>query len=492
MLYAVKILQYNEISEISNNEKELRDMMNTAKKGNRVTDMREGNPVRLITAFAVPLLIGNVFQQIYSVVDTMVAGYCLGDRAIAAIGSTHAVYSLILQLSWGLASGFVLVITRNFGAGDRGALRKTIASTFSLSAIITVVMTTLSLSVLRPFLRVMNTPDSILEDAHSYMVVIVAGLAATMLYNMFAGIMRAFGNSVTPLYALIFSSLLNVGLDLLFVAVFHMGVGGAALATVIAQGASGVICGWYVLKNYRAFMPRKEDFLPDWPLIREMLSTGGAMAFMYSIVSIGSLFYQGAVNGLGDTIITAHTASEKVIGILMGPMSCLMDATSTFVGQNWGAGKADRVREAFKKSMIMEIVLGLACCGLVYLLGEQFIRLLTGTTDTEVLRWAVLNMRIVLPFFPVLGVLFILRTSMQAMGQKIAPVISSTLELAMRFVGALWMVPAFGYYGVSWNTPLTWSVMTAFLFAAYLVQTRKRLKKADLKSENRVLAAQEI
>lgn len=231
-------------------------------RNGKVLDMTKGKPVKLILAFAIPLFIGNIFQQVYSMVDTMVAGYCLGDQAIAAIGATSALYGLIISIAWGLNSGFSLVVTQTFGAHDNGKLRKAIGSMMMLDGFITAALTILSLVFLVPLMRLMNTPESIFEQAYSYMSIICAGMTATICYNMFAGILRAFGNSRTPLYFLIFSSLLNIALDLLFVAVFGMGVAGAALATVIAQAVSGILTGIYVYRHYREMMPGREAFRP--------------------------------------------------------------------------------------------------------------------------------------------------------------------------------------------------------------------------------------
>ena len=286
-----------------------------------VLDMTKGNAVRMILTFAIPLFIGNIFQQVYSMVDTMVAGYCLGDQAIAAIGATSSLYGLIIDLAWGLNSGFALVVTQAFGAHDQGKIRKSIGHMIVLDGIITAVLTVLALIFLPSLMRLMNTPESIFDQAYSYMIVIFGGMQATICYNMFAGILRAFGNSKTPLYFLIFSSLLNIGLDLLFVAVFRMGVGGAALATVVAEAVSGILTGIYVYRNYREMMPRKEDFRLETGTAKEMLSTGGAMAFMYSVVSLGSVVFQGATNILGEGIIAAHTAARRIINILMQPMA---------------------------------------------------------------------------------------------------------------------------------------------------------------------------
>lgn len=440
-----------------------------------VLDMTKGNAVRMILTFAIPLFIGNIFQQVYSMVDTMVAGYCLGDQAIAAIGSTSSLYALIIDLAWGLNSGFALIVTQAFGAHEPEKIRKSIGHMMMLDGIIAAVLTTLALIFLPSLMRLMNTPESIFDQAYSYMMVIFAGLLATICYNMFAGILRAFGNSRTPLYFLIFSSLLNIALDLLFVAVFHMGVGGAALATVAAQAVSGVLAGIYVYRNYRDMLPVKEDFRLEKGLTKEMITTGAAMGFMYSLVDLGSVIFQGAINALGEMYIASHTAARRIINILMQPMSGLMNASGTFVGQNWGAKQKQRIRNTLKKIMGMQIAWGLFTCLIVYLFGRAIIQFVTGTQSEAILANAVLSLHIHFPFFPVLGVLLAMRVSMQSMGQKTAPVISSVIELLMKIISVLWIIPSFGFVGVCVTEPVTWVIMTAFLITVYMVKTRKIL-----------------
>lgn len=440
-----------------------------------VLDMTKGNAVRMILTFAIPLFIGNIFQQVYSMVDTMVAGYCLGDQAIAAIGAASSLYGLVIDLAWGLNSGFALIVTQAFGAHEQGKIRKSIGHMMMLDGIIATVLTILALIFLPLLMRLMNTPESIFDQAYSYMMVIFAGMTATICYNMFAGILRAFGNSRTPLYFLIFSSLLNIALDLLFVAVFRMGVGGAALATVMAQAVSGVLIGVYVYHNYRDMIPAKEDFRLEKSLTKEMIATGGAMGFMYSIVDLGSVLFQGVANALGEMYIAAHTAARRIINILMQPMSGMMNASGTFVGQNWGAKQKQRIRDTLKKIIGMEISWGLFSCLIVYLFGRSIIQFVTGTHSEEIMDNAVMSLRIHFPFFPVLGVLLAMRVSMQSMGQKTAPVISSVIELLMKMIAVLWMIPSFGFVGVCVTEPFTWAIMTAFLIIVYMVKIRKML-----------------
>ena len=447
-----------------------------------VLDMTRGSIIKTILVFAIPLFVGNIFQQVYAIVDTMVAGYCLGDRAIAAIGATSSLYGLIIDLAWGLNSGFALVVTQAFGAHDEAKLKRAIAHMMVLDAGITAALTGLALLLLAPLMRLLNTPQGIFAQAYSYMIVICGGMLATICYNMFAGILRAFGNSKTPLYFLIFSSMLNIVLDPLFVAVFHMGVSGAALATVVSEGVSGVMTGVYVYRNYGHMMPGKRDFKPESAMVREVLSTGGAMAFMYSVVSLGSVVFQSATNALGESVIAAHTAARRIINIFMQPMGSMMDASGTFVAQNWGAQRKDRIRNALKRVMAMEAAWGAFSCLIVYLFGRAIIQFTTGTHSAGILDSAVMSLRIHFPLFPVLGVLLAMRVSMQSMGQKISPVISSVIELGMKIFACVWLIPAYGFVGVCVTEPVTWVFMAAFLLVVYAFKTRKLLQDDAVRS----------
>ena len=442
-----------------------------------ILDMTEGNAVRKILTYAIPLFIGNIFQQVYAMIDTMTAGYCLGDQAIAAIGAGSALYGLVLDLAWGLNSGFALVVTRAFGAHEREKLRSCIGTMMVLDVLIALGLTIPALVFLPRLMRLLNTPDRIHDQAYRYMFVIFAGMLATILYNMFAGILRAFGNSRTPLYFLILSSLMNIALDLLFVAVLGMGVGGAALATIVAQGFSGLLTGIYAYHSYGEMMPGLSDFHLERKQTLEMLSTGSAMAFMYSVVSLGSVLLQGATNALGEEIIAAQTASRRIIMILNQPLGTLMDAAGTFIAQKWGAKKKRRIRETLRKVMGLEIAWGLIACLIVYLAGRLLVQFTTGTSNPEILKNAVMSLRIHLPLFPVLGVLLAMRVSMQSIGQKIAPVCSSLIELFMKVLSSLWLIPAIGFPGTCVTEPVTWVLMTAFLTTVYLKKTRKVLEE---------------
>lgn len=448
-------------------------MKEPGRQNARVRDMTAGDPIRLILAFAVPLFLGNIFQQVYTMIDTMVVGYFIGDDAISAIGASSSLYNLLMNLAISMNSGYAIITTQAFGARDGQRLRHAVAGTLVLNGAATVLLTVLAVVFLRPLLRFMNTPESIFEQAYLYIFILCAGLFSTIGYNMFAGILRAVGNSRTPLYFLIVSSVLNVVLDLVFVAVIPLGVAGAALATVIAQTVSAVLCGATVLRGYQAMLPQRGDFAQSRRMWGSLLSSGLAMALMLSVVNLGTLIFQRANNVLGETIIAAHAAAHRIINIVMQPLGTIASANSTFVSQNWGAGKYDRIRAALRRVMGLEILWGVIACALIYAVGGFLIQLITGTENAEIIGNGVMAMRISLPFFPILGVLLCLRTAMQAMGYKAAPVVSSCLELLLKWLSAALLIPAYGYLGTCVTEPLSWVVMTAFLVTAYLIQRRK-------------------
>ncbi len=404
----------------------------------------------------------------------MVAGYNLGDNAIAAIGATSSLYALLIDFASGLNSGYAIVVTQHFGAHDEKKLRESIAGMIELDVVVTVVLTALSLIFLKPLMRFMNTPDAIFGEAYSYIAVICAGMISTICYNMFAGILRAIGNSRTSLYFLIISTILNVGMDLFFVVALKMGVAGAALATVIAQTVSAVLCGIYVFNNYQSILPKGKDFRISREILFELFSHGFAMALMLCVVDLGSVIFQRANNALNEMIISAHTASRRIIGIMMQPLATIATASSTFIGQNWGAKKTKRIQTALKQVMGMEIAWALFSCVIVYAFGEGLVRFTTGTSDSGIVDNAVMSLRWHFAFFPALGCLLALRTAMQAMGKKIAPIISSCLELGMKLLAAAVLIPKLGFFGTSITEPITWTIMLLFLITAYFA-IRKNL-----------------
>lgn len=448
-----------------------------------IRDMTRGSILRHILTFALPLLIGNLFQQLYNVVDTMTVGYRLGDQAIAAIGATVSLYSMIVNFACDLNNGYGIIVTQRFGAGDVRQMRKAVAGMMELNLAAGVLVPTLSLVFLRPLLFAMNTPVDIIGQAYAYISIICAGIPVTIAYNMFASILRAVGNSRTPLVFLIISSLLNVALDILLVWGLDMGIGGAALATVLAQLTATLLSGAYLWKNYREYLPGKEDLRVPGRLIVTLLLSGLALAMMSVVVELGTVIFQSAANLLGQMYIAAHSSARRLLMMMIQPIVSLSIANMTFIGQNWGAGKTERVRPAIRTAILLEILWCLFAAFILFFFGGALIRFTTGTTDPEILKNGVLSLRINCALYPVLGVLFCLRNTMQAMGHKIIPVLSSFIELAMKLLAVALFIPRWGFIGVCITEPVTWVLMTLFLAGSFLMLQKKWFAHAAVQPE---------
>lgn len=442
--------------------------MGTEKR--RRGDMTQGDALRSILAFAAPVFLGNLFQQAYSMADTMVAGYRLGDYAIAAIGATSSLYLLLISLSAGVNNGYSIVITQCFGARGEAKLRAAIAGTMLLNGAAALALTSAALFFLKPLLYFMRIPDVIFADAYRYIAVICAGLAATVLYNMFAGILRAFGNSRVALYVLILSSVCNIILDLFFVVILDMGIVGAAFATVIAQALSAIGCALYLYRAYRFLLPGFSDFRVGKGMLAELLSQGFSLGLAFCVVDLGSVIFQRANNSLGEAVISAHTAARRIIEMMMEPMGTIEMAAVVFVGQNWGAGKVARIKDALRRMVGMELVWAFVSCALIFPFGGTLVRLLTGTADEGIVGNAVMSLRWHIGFFPVLGSFLVLRASLQAMGKKVVPVIASCLELSVKLASALFLIPKIGFLGSSVTEPIAWTLMLLFLLPSIFLQ----------------------
>ena len=439
----------------------------------QVVDMTKGSPVHLILNFAVPMFIGNIFQQFYTMADTMVVGHSLGDGAIAAIGATSALYSLIFRIAFGMNNGYGIVVTRCFGSHDERKLRQSIAGMAALNLAVTLFLTALALVFLRPLLFFINTPAGIFEQAYLYIMIVCGGMIFTICYNMFASILRAFGNSRAPLTFLIIASVINIVLDIVLVMWFHAGVAGAAAATITAQAISALFSGRYLWKNYRKILPRKGDFRVPGPLLWDLLSTGISMALVESLVDLGTMIFQRANNMLGEAAIASFTASRRILETLLEPVCTIAVANSVFAGQNLGAKQFDRIREALKKVLVMEVLWAAFACAAIWLCGGGLIKLITGTGNEDIIQMSVTCMRIQFSFYPVLAVLLCMRDAMQAIGFKAAPVASSLIELTMKIIAAWRLIPHFGFLGTSITEPVTWVLMTIFLGTAYMLGRKK-------------------
>lgn len=428
-------------------------------------NMTEGSVFKNLIYFAVPVLIGNIFQQFYNIADTAIIGNVLGDSALAAVGAAAPVYGLIIGFAGGLTNGFSVIIAKYFGAKNERSIRRSAALTYVLSAAAALLLTIVSIIFLHPLMKALKTPEDIIGDTERYMSIIMLFSVITIAYNMLAGMMRAVGNSKAPLYFLIVSAFANIGLDFLFVKGFGMGVAGAAYATVISQLISAVLCFLYARKKYEFLIFHIKDLEWDRSLISDLKSTGLSMGAMYALVSVGSVILQGAVNSLGTSIVTAHTAARKIDDIFMLPLGTISMAVSTLASQNYGAGKPDRVKQGIKYGILISAAWSAFSVIAAVTLQKPLIRALTGTTDeiviSEASRYIVWN----ISFFFVLGILLVLRSSLQGIGYKLVPISGSIVELLMKIGAAAVFAPKLGYFGICILEPIIWIVSTVIVAA---------------------------
>ena len=438
-------------------------------------DMTTGNPVKLILFFSIPLLIGNVFQQFYSMVDTIIVGRYVEVQALAAVGVTGSLSFLILGFTFGLTGGFSVIIAQRFGVNDEDGLRKSVATSTILSIISTIIITLASMLSAKPVLSLMNTPDDIINDATIYIIIIYAGTCATVFYNMIAGILRSLGDSKTPLYFLILSSILNIILDLFFILNFNMGVRGAAYATVIAQGISGILCLIYALKKYPILRLKKEDWIWDKNFALKHLNVGIPMALQFSITATGVMVLQTALNAFGSTVIAAYTAASKVEQIVTQPGISFGTTMATYCGQNLGAGKYDRIKEGVKKGSIITIMVSIIAAVVLFVFGKSLSTLFISSDQIEALNYSKQYLNTVAAFLPILGMLFIYRNSLQGIGDAFIPMMAGVAELVARVIVAFTFPAFIGYIGICLASPFAWIGATIPMAIKYRILIKRML-----------------
>ena len=419
-------------------------------------DMTSGNPIKLILFFSIPLLIGNVFQQFYSMVDTIIVGRFLGVKSLAAVGSTGSMSFLIIGFVLGLCSGFSVLISQRFGANDEEGLKEAVASSIILSVIMAIIITLVSIFTAKPLLHLMNSPSDIINDSYSYIVIIYAGTSAAFFYNMVSSILRALGDSKTPLYFLIIASILNIILDLVFIINFKMGVAGAAYATVISQGVSGLLCFIYTYKKFPILKLNKKHFKSGTKYIKDHLKIGIPMALQFSITALGIIILQSAINSFGSTVVAAHTAASKVEQLVMQPSITFGVTMATYCAQNLGAGNIERIKDGVKKCTLINIGIGIISGVVLILFGEFFINIFLSNANDEVLQTSKLYLTTISLFFIPLSLIFIYRNALQGMGYTFVPMMAGFYELLARTFIAFTLPAFIGYFGICIANPIAW------------------------------------
>ncbi len=459
--------------------KETREKIKSRTQGGK--DMTKGEPFKLILWFSVPLLLGNIFQQFYSMVDTIIVGKILGTQALAAVGTTGPLNFLVLGFASGITSGFAVLVAQRFGAGDERGMRKAVASAVELALLITVVLTLASTLGARGLLQLINTPEDIFQGAYNYIVVIFGGLFTMMLYNMLACLLRAIGDSKTPLYFLIISSVLNVVLDLVFIINFKMGVAGAAWATVISQGVSGVLCFLYMMKKYPMMRLKKEDFMADKWMYGRHLFIGLPMAFQFSITAIGTVILQGALNLFGSVTIAAYTAACKVESLVTQPALSFGVTMANYSGQNLGADRVDRIKEGVTKCSILTLAFAVLASLILIFFGEPLTRLFIDGNQQGVVDTAMIYLKICAMFFPFLNMIFVYRNMLQGVGKSFMPLMAGVFELIARAVVSFTLPGVLGFTGICLAGPIAWMAAAIPLGITYFIEIKKMMQSWKLR-----------
>ena len=423
-------------------------------------DLTKGKPSVLILTFALPIFLANLLQLTYSIVDTRIVGTFLGENMLAAVGATTTLSNLIIGFLLGLSNGFAIVTAQKFGAKDIRAVKKSFATAIILGVSTALELTVAGLVFLQPILKFLNIPDELFKESASYISVIIAGLLATFLYDICAAVLRAIGDTITPLIILAISVALNVAGDIFFVVIVKAGVRGAAVATVLAQLIAFIVCAFYMVKKYDILRLSRTDFKGmESAMVKNMLGGGLSMGFMSSLVNIGSLTLQTAINKLGQDIIVAHTAARKISEIFMVMFTVFGQTMATYCGQNIGAGKVDRVKKGIRLSILYTCI----WCTLViiasYTIGGWLVYLVTGSSNDAVIVNATNYLKFDTIFYYVTAVICIVRNAMQGLGEHITPLISSSLEMIGKIIIAATLVPVMGYTGVIIAEPLVWFIM---------------------------------
>lgn len=439
--------------------------------------MTSGSTMKLILGFAVPLLMGMLFQQVYSLVDTIIVGRFLGVSALAAVGATGSINFLIVGFCQGICNGFALPVAQRFGAKDYGGLRKYVGNSAVLAVLFGGAITLITVIACRPILQLMQTPSDIIDLSYNYIVVIFAGIPAIMLYNILSAYLRSLGDSVTPVIFLVISAGLNIGLDLLFIVTFKWGVFGAAFATVLSQAVSGILCLILIIKKFDILHLKRDDWKLDWDYTRYLLIMGLPMGLQYSITAIGSVILQSSVNTLGSTAVASMTAGSRISMFVVCPFDALGSTMATFGGQNVGAGRLDRLGRGLRSAVTLGAIYSALILVVLIFFGRDLILLFVNASEVTVIAQAKQFLVTNAAFYLMLALVNIVRFLIQGMGFSGFAVFAGVFEMVARALVGLVFVPIFGFIAACFASPLAWIFADCFLIPAFF-HCRKKLQSA--------------
>lgn len=438
-----------------------------------IKNMTEGNPIRLIFGFALPIMLSSIVQQFYQITDTMIVGQFVGVSALAAVGSCGGIITMVLGWAGGLTSGFSILISKSFGSRDYKRMSEYFMNAVFLCAMIAAGMTAVLQLILPWLVDVVNTPDELRADVTMYIRITFWGLAGSFLYNLLSSVQRAMGDSRTPLIFLGISVVANLGMDILFVGPLGMGVWGAALATILSQLFSGLLCLAFVLRKHKILLTANFRESIQKRTMGEMLKLGVPMALQFSITSLGNVLIQSALNALGTVYITAFTASSKIQGIFMSMFSSIGAAASTYVGQNTGAGKIRRVRQGVRDCQIAALIFSAVAMIFLSLTGQYLVKIFSSDITGPIQEACNQYFRLVPFFYPSLSAIFLYRNALQGMGYGFVPMLGGVGELAARTISSMVLAPRLGFLGICLGEPLAWIFALVPLVPYYFYAVNK-------------------
>ena len=439
-------------------------------------DMTSGSPAKLIFGFAIPMFLGLMFQQFYSMVDMLIVGKFLGVNPLAGVGSTSSLNFMVLGFCMGVCNGFAIPVAQMFGAKEEHRLRRYVTNGAWLCIVFSIVMTLVVVAVCRPVLVLMQTPEEIFEYAYVYIVIVFWGIPCTFLYNILAAIIRSLGDSKTPVIFLAISSGINIVLDLVFVLVFDMGVEGPAIATVLAQGISGIICLFYMYRKFPVLHASRDEWKPELHYMGKLCFIGIPMGLQYSITAIGSLVLQTAVNGLGAMVVAGVTAAQKINMFISCPIESLGQTMAPYAGQNMGAGKIDRIGKGLKSAVLMGWGVSIICFLIAVLFGKQLTLLFVDAGETEIIAYSYQFLLFCIGGYCLLTLVNTVRFTIQGMGFSVFAILSGIMEMIARILAATVVVQMIGFAGTCLAHPMAWLFADVFLIPAFF-WCRKKVAK---------------
>ena len=448
-----------------------------------IKDMTKGSPTKMILFFSIPIFIGSIFQQFYSMADSVIVGRYLGVEALAAVGNTGALNFVVLGFISGITSGFGISIAQKFGEKDEEGLKKSVASSIILAILFSVVITIISVLAVRPALELINTPENIISQSETYIKIIFLGTIAVVFYNIASSILRAIGDSRTPLYFLILASILNIALDIVFIRSFHMGVEGAAYATIISQGVSAISCIIYAYRKYKILRVKKEDFIFEKRIYDKHLRIGLPMGLQFSITGFGIIIVQGGLNVFGSDAIAAFSTASKALGLALQVSNSIGVTIANFCGQNMGAKNYERIRAGVKSARNITIITGILS-GLILIFGSKyFVNLFIENPSIEILNYTQECLNYAGIFFIPLGLLILYRNALQGMGESFVPMMAGVYELLARAIVVFTLPTFIGYTGICISDPIAWIAAAVPLMYSY----NKKIKSFEPLEEKELM-----